>query len=72
MTKSGLLAPLPLSVESCKASLKRLGVDSVALYQIHGSIGYFSFASQAKGLAEVVKLGLAKEVGVSNFSKDEL
>ncbi|WVQ82343.1 hypothetical protein IAT38_004471 [Cryptococcus sp. DSM 104549] len=71
---SGLFLPFfaPPIVKHLKASLERLGLDSVPLYQLHSSIAIHSHEALAAGLAECVKLGLAKAVGVSNFSKDEL
>lgn len=62
----------PSIVSSCKESLKRLGVESVELYQIHSNTTYFSYDSQARELAQVIKLGLAKEVGVSNYGIDQI
>ncbi|WRT66349.1 uncharacterized protein IL334_003304 [Kwoniella shivajii] len=62
----------PPLVQRLQASLKRLGLSSIPLYQIHSSSGLGSFESLASGLAECIKLGLCKNVGVSNFSKDEL
>ncbi|OCF74668.1 auxin-induced protein [Kwoniella mangroviensis CBS 8886] len=62
----------PPVVERLQASLKRMGLSSVELYQIHSSSGLGSFESLASGLAQCVKMGLCKAVGVSNFSKDEL
>nr|XP_019010908.1 auxin-induced protein [Kwoniella pini CBS 10737]OCF49689.1 auxin-induced protein [Kwoniella pini CBS 10737] len=62
----------PPIVDRLRASLKRLDLPSVDLYQIHSSSGLGSFESLAKGLAECLKLGLCKNVGVSNFSQDEL
>ncbi|KAG7562818.1 hypothetical protein FFLO_01773 [Filobasidium floriforme] len=62
----------PGIVTSLRASLERMGVDSIELYQIHSNTSYFSYDAQAKQLAEVVKQGLAKQVGVSNFSQDQL
>ncbi|WVQ72397.1 hypothetical protein IAR50_001949 [Cryptococcus sp. DSM 104548] len=70
--KTGLFFLKPPVVERLKASLKRLGLDSVPLYQLHSSISLHSHETLAAGLAECVKLGLAKAVGVSNFSKNEL
>lgn len=55
-----------------KNSLKRLGVESVELYQVHGYIHLTSIEHVAKGLAQCVKLGLAKTVGVSNYSKEHM
>ncbi|WVQ99401.1 hypothetical protein IAU59_006534 [Kwoniella sp. CBS 9459] len=62
----------PPVVEHLKASLERLGLESVPLYQLHSSNSLNSHESIAAGLAECVKLGLAKSIGVSNFSKAEL
>ncbi len=43
-----------------------------SIVQIHGVIGPHSWASLGKSLAECQKLGLCKQVGVSNFNKDQL
>ncbi|KAK8102042.1 hypothetical protein PG984_015188 [Apiospora sp. TS-2023a] len=59
--------------DACRESLKRLGVEQVDLYQIHGPVHVFnSIDSVAGGLAKCVELGLAKAVGVSNYSRDEM
>ncbi|KAF9914360.1 hypothetical protein BX616_008451 [Lobosporangium transversale] len=57
---------------SLKASMERLGVDVVDLYQIHGPISLRSIEVIADSLAEAVKLGIVKSVGVSNYSISEL
>jgi aryl-alcohol dehydrogenase-like predicted oxidoreductase len=57
----------------CKLSLKRLGVQQVDLYQVHGPVHVFnSIDSIAGGLAHCVETGLAKAVGVSNYSLEEM
>jgi len=56
---------------SLRASLKRLGVDSVALYQIHGPISLRSHAALADALAAAHGQGLVRAVGVSNYSVKE-
>lgn len=57
----------------CKASLDRLGMESMDLYQIHGPIHFAnSIESMAGGLARCVELGLTRAVGVSNYSRDEM
>jgi diketogulonate reductase-like aldo/keto reductase len=43
-------------------------VDCVDLYQIHGHIHLRSVKVVADALAEAVKLGLTKTVGISNYS----
>ncbi|KAK8037838.1 aldo-keto reductase family protein [Apiospora marii] len=59
--------------DACRESLKRLGVEQVDLYQIHGPVHVFnSIDSVAGGLAKCVELGLTKAVGVSNYSRDEM
>ena len=56
---------------SLRASLARLGVDSVALYQIHGPISLRSHAALADALAAAHGEGLVRAVGVSNYSVKE-
>ena len=48
-------------------SLTRIGVESVDLYQIHWPSPVMNTDSLMDGLAECVKSGLARTVGVSNF-----
>jgi aryl-alcohol dehydrogenase-like predicted oxidoreductase len=55
-----------------EASLERLGVDRVDLYQIHGPISLRSKAALAEALAEVQASGLTAAVGVSNYSVSEM
>ena len=47
-------------------------VDCVDLYQIHGPIHLRSVEVLGDALAEAVKLGLTKTVGVSNYSTAEI
>ena len=64
----------PIGVVGClKNSLARLGVDQIDLYQVHGYVHpHKSIESVAKGLAECVKLGLTKAVGVSNYNTQQM
>jgi aryl-alcohol dehydrogenase-like predicted oxidoreductase len=55
-----------------EASLERLGVDRVDLYQIHGPVSLRSHRALADALAAVVHDGLASAVGVSNYSVREM
>lgn len=57
---------------SLRASLDRLGLPSVDLYQIHGPISLRSHAALADALARVHEAGLVKAVGVSNYSAREI
>lgn len=55
-----------------EASIERLGVEHVDLYQIHGPISLRSKAALAEALAEVHAAGLTSAVGVSNYSVKEM
>jgi len=55
-----------------EASLERLGMERVHLYQLHGPISLRSHAALADALAEVVEAGLTMTVGVSNYSIREM
>jgi aryl-alcohol dehydrogenase-like predicted oxidoreductase len=56
---------------SLRASLDRLGVPSVGLYQIHGPISLRSHSALADALATAHQAGLVQAVGVSNYSVKE-
>jgi aryl-alcohol dehydrogenase-like predicted oxidoreductase len=58
-------------LSSLRASLRRLGVSSVDLYQIHGPISLRSHGALAGALATAHEAGLVKAVGVSNYSIKE-
>ncbi len=69
-------SPWKLNVTSAlmgalRASLDRLGVEKVALYQIHGPISLRSHAALAEALATAHQAGLVDAVGVSNYSVKE-
>jgi aryl-alcohol dehydrogenase-like predicted oxidoreductase len=55
-----------------KGSLTRLGMESVDLYQIHSPSPLMSIDTMMEGLAECVKSGLTRTVGVSNFSQTQM
>lgn len=57
---------------SLRASLDRLGLERVDLYQIHGPISLRSHAAMADALAAVHDEGLVDAVGVSNYSTKEM
>jgi aryl-alcohol dehydrogenase-like predicted oxidoreductase len=58
-------------LKSLRASLERLGVATVELYQIHGPVSLRSHAALADALAAAHDTGLVKAVGVSNYSVKE-
>jgi aryl-alcohol dehydrogenase-like predicted oxidoreductase len=57
---------------SLRASLQRLKLPWVHLYQIHGPISLRSHAATAAALAAAHRAGLVKAVGVSNYSEKEM
>jgi len=70
--------PLPWKLQvkgsllsSLRASLDRLGVASVALYQLHGPVSLRGHAALAEALAAAQEAGLVEAVGVSNYSAKE-
>ncbi len=71
-------APMPWRIstsqllKALKASLTRLGLKSVDLYQMHWPSPPRSIKAWMEPMAQAVKEGLAKEIGVSNFSKGQM
>ena len=59
-------------MKSVRASLQRLGVDCIHLYQLHGPISLRGPRTLAAALSEPYRLGLIKAVGVSNYSVAEM
>jgi aryl-alcohol dehydrogenase-like predicted oxidoreductase len=59
-------------LKALKASLKRLDLAQVDLYQMHWPSPPRSIRAWMEPLAAAVKEGLAKEVGVSNFSRSQM
>jgi aryl-alcohol dehydrogenase-like predicted oxidoreductase len=71
-------APLPYrfsAVTLLKAidkSLERLGIETIDLYQIHFPNPIFKINSLMDALAETVKAGKVRRVGVSNYGADQM
>ena len=59
-------------MKSLRASLERLGLPFVHLYQIHGPISFRPARAVATALAAPYRAGLVKAVGVSNYSEGEM
>ena len=55
-----------------KNSLARIGVESVDLYQIHWPSPLMGIDTAMGGLAECVKSGMTRTVGVSNFGQSRM
>jgi aryl-alcohol dehydrogenase-like predicted oxidoreductase len=58
-------------VGAARASVARLEIDSIDLYQIHGPISLRSHGAMADALAAAHAEGLIRAVGVSNYSVRE-
>lgn len=56
----------------CDASLKRLGVDTIDLYQIHWPIPEEDIEEGWGALVELKEAGKVRHIGVSNFNVDHL
>jgi aryl-alcohol dehydrogenase-like predicted oxidoreductase len=59
-------------VSALKASLERLELERVDLYQIHWPSPLIPIETYAEGLAEIHKQGLVRAVGVSNYNKNQM
>ncbi len=58
-------------IEECDASLRRLGVDAIDLYQLHWPVPQ-PIAETAEACAKLLAAGKVRAVGVSNFSVPQL
>ena len=73
-TKGGIIPGVPYDssatylVAACEASLKRLQVDHIDLYQIHRPDMYTHPEEMADAFTSLRARGLVSEFGVSNFS----
>ena len=76
-TKGGIAPPVPYDSspsylrKACEASLKRLGVDVIDLYQIHRPDLFTHPADVADTLAALRDEGKIREVGLSNYTPDQ-
>ncbi|GHO42432.1 aldo/keto reductase [Ktedonospora formicarum] len=71
-------APLPLRLsartlfQALDDSLERLGVEHIDLYQIHWPYTFIQMNALMDALAEVVRKGKVRAVGVSNYSANQM
>ena len=59
-------------LRSLRNSLERLGLESVDLYQIHFPVPPISIETWMNEMAEAVKLGLTRTVGISNYDQSQM
>lgn len=70
--------PLPWRIwkgsvpNALKGSLARIGVETVDLYQIHWPSPLMTPETMMEGMAECVKTGMTRTVGVSNFGQTRM
>lgn len=55
-------------INSCDASLRRLGVDHIDLYQIHGYDAFTHWEESLGALSDLVSQGKVRYIGCSNLS----
>ena len=67
-TKSASAAEV---ADECDASLRRLGVDAIDLYQLHWPVPQ-PIAETAGAFAKLLQAGKIRAIGVSNFSVSQL
>ncbi|MCD6054391.1 MAG: putative oxidoreductase (related to aryl-alcohol dehydrogenase), partial [Rubrobacteraceae bacterium] len=71
-------APLPYRIsaksllKAVDKSLERLGIETIDLYQIHFPNPILNMKSLMDVLAETVKAGKVRRVGVSNYGADQM
>ncbi len=77
-TKGGIRPPVPYDSspewlrKACDDSLRRLGVDTIDLYQIHRPDLYSHPGAVAETLAALRDAGKIRDVGVSNHTPDQV
>ena len=77
-TKGGITPPTPYDSSpaylraACEASLRRLGVDVIDLYQIHRPDMYTHPADVAATLAALRDEGKVREIGISNHTPSQV
>jgi 1-deoxyxylulose-5-phosphate synthase len=54
-------------VESCEASLKRTGLDTIDLYQFHGPDPYTPIEESLRAADDLIRAGKIRYLGCSNF-----
>src|SRR5512143_3054611 len=55
-----------------RASLGRLGMESLALYQVHRPAAFHRPESIMEGMLACLETGLTRSIGVSNFSESDM
>jgi aryl-alcohol dehydrogenase-like predicted oxidoreductase len=67
-----ILHPSEAPMRKLETSLKNFGLDYVDIYLVHGPIHVQSISTIAKSMADCVDKGMAKTVGVANYSLEDM
>ena len=59
-------------LKAAEASLKRMDINCIDLYQIHWPAGHVPIAETMRAMEQLADRGMIKYIGVSNFSAAEL
>ena len=59
-------------IAECDASLKRLGIETIDLYQMHWSLPSEDIEEGYEAMAKCVKAGKVRYLGVSNYAVEDL
>lgn len=59
-------------IRALRGSLERIGVESVDLYQVHQPYSLLPIENLMEAMAEAVKEGLTRTVGVSNYNQTQM
>jgi aryl-alcohol dehydrogenase-like predicted oxidoreductase len=60
------------TIKACERSLRRLGVKTIDLYQIHWPNPFIPISQTMKAMEKLVEMGKIAYIGVSNFSRQQL
>lgn len=58
--------------EACEASLQRLGIEQICLYQLHSPDPAVPFEQSLQALIDLQREGLIRYIGLSNVTLDQL
>jgi len=56
----------------CEASLRRLGIDAIDLYQLHWPDDRVPVEETWEAMASLIEDGLVRHIGLSNFDEDQI
>jgi aryl-alcohol dehydrogenase-like predicted oxidoreductase len=65
-----LLPVAPVVVDRARRSARRLGIDSIDLYQVHQANPFVPDGTTMDGMRQLQRDGVIRHVGVSNYSLD--